>query len=399
MAGSRKTGNARGLVVALIIVLCSVPPLSTDMLMPALPDIAEYFATSTSLVSFTITEFFIGMSVGMLVLGSASDRFGRKPVLFASVGISLLFALVSALSVSIYMLLVARFIQSLGAGGMVALGTALVKDCFGGKTMSRMLAIVTAISMLAPLFAPVIGAVVLTVIGWRGSFYVNAALYVVALVGTLLLKEPLAQENRITERVSGAIGRVFSILRDKSFTAILLVGAVAAGPFMSYLAVSSFAYTNVFGTSASEFSAFFAANAVLSLVGTFVFMRFGAPNARRACGVSLVIGLVSAALVLVFGHISPFAFLVSYAPYSATVNYLKPMITDALLKTRDQDVGAASSLINFAFTMVGAIIMTVNSVEIGDYVYTIAISMVTWIVVAAVIWVATGKRRGATEGK
>lgn len=379
--------------VALIAILSAVPPLSTDMLMPALPEIASSFGVSSPVASFTITEFFIGMSLGMLVLGPVSDRYGRKPVLLVSTGVASAFSLASALSESVALLLSFRFIQSVAAGGMVALGTALVKDCFAGRSMGRMLAGVTAISMLAPLFAPVIGAALLAAAGWRGSFYLLTVLFLVALAGSFLLVDPLDKAKRVQGGPGGLIRRTLSFLRIKRFVIMLLVGSLATGPYMTYLAVSSFAYTGVFGVTPQQFSIFFAGNAVVSLFGALAYMRFGALNARRACAIALGIGLVSALAVLVFGHMAPVSFLVAYAPYSITVNYLRPMITNELLQMREQDAGAASSLINFAFTMIGAIIMTIGSVDLGDYVYSIAISMVACLLLAAFILLFAGRKR------
>ena len=379
-------------LLALVVVLSAVPPLSTDMLMPALPQITEYFGTTSSVTSFAITEFFIGMGTGMLFLGPLSDKVGRKPVLLGSIVVSTVFALLCAFSNSIWMLLATRFVQSVGAGGMLTLSMALVKDSFDGPRMGRVLAIVTAISTLAPMFAPVIGAGLLALAGWRCSFFVLAGMFIATLVGSALLRETLPVEGRTPGSVFVPISRMFSIVRDKTFTPYLLVGAICMAPFMTYLAVASFIYTGVFSTTATTFSIFFAISAAVSTLGALLYMRHGAPNYRRATWISLGACILSGLLVLFVGHASAVVFLLCYVMYATMANYMRPMFTNVLLASRTGDVGAASSLINFIFTVSGAVVMTIGSIQLGDYVYSLAVSMLLWFTVALLLWAVVSHR-------
>ena len=76
-----------GLII-LISILSMIPPLSTDLYMPALPEMTAFFNTSSTLMSFTMTVFFIFMAIGILILGPMSDKYGRKPILITSISIS-----------------------------------------------------------------------------------------------------------------------------------------------------------------------------------------------------------------------------------------------------------------------------------------------------------------------
>ena len=381
-----------GGLIALIVVFSAVPPLSTDMLMPALPVIAERFHTTSTVTSFAVTEFFVGMALGMLFLGPLSDRFGRKPVLMASIGISTVFAVLCAFSTSIWMLLATRFVQAVGGGGMLSLGMALVKDSFDGPRMGRVLAVVTAIGTLAPMIAPVIGAGLLALAGWRCSFVVLAAMFAGTFLGVLLLDETLPMSQRTPGSIFVPISRMFSIGREVSFTFYLVVAALAMAPFMTYLAVSSFIYTGIFGTSETMFSVYFAISAAVSTLGALFYMRRGAHDFRRATTAFIVGSLGSGLLVLLVGHMSAVAFLLSYMAYATLENYFRPMATNVLLASRTGDVGAASSLINFVFTISGAIVMAIGSIQLGDYIISLAVSMLGWIALAAILWVVALRR-------
>lgn len=107
-----------GGLVALISLLSMTPPLSTDLYMPALPEMTDYFQTSSSLTSFTMTIFFVFMALGILLLGTLSDKYGRKPVLVTSVVISIVFSFACVFAPNIWTLIVFRAIQAFGAGGV-----------------------------------------------------------------------------------------------------------------------------------------------------------------------------------------------------------------------------------------------------------------------------------------
>ncbi|MBE6464956.1 MAG: MFS transporter, partial [Eggerthellaceae bacterium] len=60
------------------------PPLATDLFLPAVPSMPEFFGTTASVVNFALVGFFFFMAVGMLVIGPMSDKFGRKPLIMIS---------------------------------------------------------------------------------------------------------------------------------------------------------------------------------------------------------------------------------------------------------------------------------------------------------------------------
>ncbi len=377
--------NNAGLI-ALISILAMIPPLSTDLYMPALPEMTAYFNTTSTFMSYTMTVFFIFMAIGILILGPMSDKYGRKPVLIASISISLLFSAACAFAPNITLLILARAVSAFGAGGMVAISTALIRDSYEGKAMSKVLSVTQAFMLIAPMLAPVLGALILKVADWKMTFIVLAILTGVSLVGAFLLQETLPVKARTQNSTIQSILGLRKVAKNPNFSSLLLVGAFLAAPFMAYLALASYIYIDGFGVSETTFSFYFAMNAAASILGPVIYMRFGANSVKNVINVGIILALISAVLILTVGNASPIFFLLSYVIYSIVTSYFRPLISDLLLSATKTDVGATSSVMNFGFTVLGSIGMIIGSLAWSSYLSGLAITMLIFIAITSAIW-------------
>ena len=374
-------------LIALITILSMIPPLSTDLYMPALPEMTAYFNTTSTLMSFTMTIFFIFMAIGILILGPMSDKYGRKPVLIASISISLIFSALCAFAPNITLLILARAASAFGAGGMVAISTALIRDSYEGKAMSKVLSVTQAFMLIAPMLAPVLGALILKVADWKMTFIALAILTGVSLIGAFLLQETLPVEARTQSSTIQSILGLGKVAKNPNFSSLLLVGAFIAAPFMAYLALASYIYIDGFGVSETTFSFYFALNAGASILGPVMYMRFGAlGSVKKAINAGIIIALISAVLIFTVGGTAPIVFLLSYVIYSIVTSYFRPLISDLLLSATKTDVGATSSVMNFGFTVVGSIGMVVGSLAWSSYTGGLAITMLIFIALATIVW-------------
>ncbi len=119
-------------LTALLAALTAIAPLSTDMYLPSLPDIARALSASTAQVQLTISAYLIGFAVGQIIYGPISDRHGRKPVLLAALALYSVATLICTLSPSIDVLIGARALQALGGSGCIMVARAIVRDLYSG---------------------------------------------------------------------------------------------------------------------------------------------------------------------------------------------------------------------------------------------------------------------------
>ncbi|MBO7702562.1 MAG: MFS transporter, partial [Eggerthellaceae bacterium] len=151
IAPQRRLGQM-GLIV-FIILANTIIPFSIDMYTPAVPSLPAYFDTSAQVVNFTLMGFFLFLTIASLIFGPVSDQFGRKPVLVGSLVAYTAGGVLCALAQSIWFLIAARLVQAMGAGALMAVSMALVKDCFVEERREQMIAIIQVLSVVGPVIA------------------------------------------------------------------------------------------------------------------------------------------------------------------------------------------------------------------------------------------------------
>ncbi|WP_018680972.1 multidrug effflux MFS transporter [Actinokineospora enzanensis] len=253
--------------VAIVLGLLEMfGPISMDLYMPALPELADQLHTSQSLAQATMSACMLGLALGQLVVGPLSDRLGRRRPLLVGVGLFAVLSVVCAITPNIELLLAARFFQGLSGSAGIVVCLAVARDLTEGAELVRLLAMLTTVGAIAPIVAPVVGGQLAPLIGWRGIFAVLAGVGVLLFVlAWLLLPESLPPESR---RATGSgAGEFGVVLKDRLFLGFLVAGAFGGIAFFTYLASISFVLQDSYGLSPQAFSVCFAANAVMSVVG------------------------------------------------------------------------------------------------------------------------------------
>ena len=269
-------------LVAAITFMCMYPPFSTDMYLPALPEMGAYFGASEFLVGLTLTIFFLMFAISIVFFGPLSDKYGRRPILIFGSTIFTIASIICATATDIYILLAGRFFQGVGSGAVITVATAIIKDCFRGRLMTKILVITQALGVIAPMAAPLIGGFLLRFTDWRGAFYMLTLIGTINLVLSLLFTETLPPEKRYKGSVFDSFKLLKKLAAQKFFMLPLVMFAFMSVPFMSYLSVSSFVYIENFKLTAQEYSYFFAGNAAASALGPVLYLKLGRVHIKES---------------------------------------------------------------------------------------------------------------------
>lgn len=207
------------------------------MFVPAMPAAAQALGTSRGAVQLALTLYMIGLAGGQLVTGPVADRIGRRPVMLLGASLFVLGSALCWAAPTIAVLLGGRLVQALGASSSLVAGRAMIGDSADAKG-ARDMALVSAIILLSPMFAPILGAFAVTLSGWRAIFAI------LAITGTAC---GLAILRWLPETHAPAAGprphllRDWqAVLRDRGFVANLSLAVLLGGGLYVFLAASPF---------------------------------------------------------------------------------------------------------------------------------------------------------------
>lgn len=360
----------------LIALLSAFVPLSTDLYLPALPAMSSNLHAPSEQISLTLSAFFVLYSVGMLVWGPLSDRYGRKPILLIGLAVYTLASGLCSVATSVSALIAFRALQAAGGSAAGAVASAIVKDTFSGRKRESVLAVVQSMTMLSPAVAPMFGAMLLNVTTWRGVFWTLTVIGVVALAGGLLLEETIQTRN------TGALLHSFKglgkVLQNRGFTMLMLLFSLGGLSSLAFVSASTYIYQDGFHLSSQVYSFYFAVNALCLIAGPMIYLRisrrFHAETIIRACfGVSLVSGV----LMVVFGNLAPYIFALCILPSSLAGSIVRPPSANLMLEQQQGDTGSMVSVMSCTGLLMGSLGMTLISFNWGNTI--IALGAMTFL--------------------
>lgn len=362
-------------------------PLSTDLYLPAMPEMGKYFSADSFSVGLTLSAFFVVFAVSIVLFGPISDKFGRKKILILSATLYTAASLCCALAESIHVLIAGRILQAVGAGAIITVATALIKECFSGKLMTKILAISQALGVIAPMCAPLIGGFLLTFTSWHGAFFLLTALGTVNILLACLMTETLPSENRYQGSLLASFSLLGNLLKFRRFMQLLLMFSLMAAPYMAYLAVSSFVYIEVFGLSAQEYSYFFAVNSAAAVLGPVLYLQLkGRLSNERLILFSFAVAIFSTFAVLLGGKAGALCFLLAFLPFTIIESMVRPFSMDILLREADKNVGTAAAMINFVQTFLGSLGMLAGTMPWPDFIQGLGWIMLSFTALGIILW-------------
>jgi Arabinose efflux permease len=329
-----------------------------------------YFNVPGYLTNLTLILFFIFFSVGMLIWGPLSDKFGRRPVLLVGVTGYAIAGLLCAVSGNIYQLIFFRVLQAIGGSSASAVATAIVKDVYLERKREKTLAIVQSMVIIVPAVAPVIGALLLTLTSWRGIFIIQGLLGIIILLGSIAFQETI--EKRGSGSILRTLGRLGVVLKNPAFTSLLFIFSLSSISGLAFISSSSYIYQNDFGVSSQIYSYFFAFNALAMMLGPLIYIKLS-NHFKRFSIINLCFGItiLSGLAILLFGQSNPFIFALALFPATLASSCARPPSAYLMLDQQTEDAGSASSLMGSFATIMGSLGMIIISFNMDNLILII----------------------------
>ncbi|MDN3016105.1 multidrug effflux MFS transporter [Paenibacillus sp. BSR1-1] len=341
--------------------LAAFGPLSIDMYLPALPNIAKDFHTNASSVQLSLSFFVIGLASGQLLTGPISDVTGRRKPLLVGLIIYFIVSLLCVFSPSIWGLIILRLIQGFAGSAGIVISRAIVRDLYSGSELTKFFSLLALVNGLAPILAPVIGAQLLKAFPWQGVFIVLSIIGLVMFFVILFgVRETLPEEKRSAGGIKNTFYPFLKLISDRSFMGYALAqGLVFAGMF-AYISGSPFVIQDIYGASPQMFSLIFAINAIGIMINSQTAGRLAGriPETKLfkiGLGMSSIAGIVLLLLLLLQAKLIfvliPLFFVVSSVGMVNTAGFSLAM------QSQGKNAGSASALLgvtSFAFGGIAA---------------------------------------------
>jgi len=220
--------------------------MSSDIYLPALPAMAEYFHVRSQDIQTTLSVYLLGLSISQIIYGSLSDRFGRRPVIIIGVAIYTLFSGLCMISTSVKALVIFRFFQAVGACSGMVLGRTIVGDLFKKEESAQVFASIFPIVGVSPAISPMIGGFLTSYFNWQANFLflVIVGIMLMIVIATSL-GETLPQGKRVGILITELIKNYGRILCNPIYLAYSTIVCTAYGAYFAYLVNSPFIFNKL----------------------------------------------------------------------------------------------------------------------------------------------------------
>jgi len=296
---------SRRRIGAILGCLSALGPLSIDAYLPAMPAMAADLGADQGRIQLSLMAFFLGLTIGQLVYGPLSDRYGRKAPTYAGLALFSLASLACGFAATPSVLLAARFCQGLGGSIGMVISIAVVRDLYTGRAAAGLMGLIVMVLSVAPVVAPLIGSFAITLASWPWIFFFLAAFGAAVLIAIRLgLPETRLAADRQPRNAAAVAALYGSLLVNRRFLPFVASLAIAQGGFFAFISASPEVFVNYFGLSPVAYSVLFAVDAAcLMLMSRFnlkLLGRFGFhATVRGALAVYAAAALLLAAAVLV----------------------------------------------------------------------------------------------------
>jgi len=328
-----------------LVMAASAGALAMNVFLPSLPSIARHFDTDYRVVQLAVSLYLVATALLQLVIGPASDRFGRRPVMIACFVVFLAGTVAAIYAPTVEFFLAARCLQAFSVAGLV-LSRAIARDTVGPDGAASMIGYITMGMALTPMVAPMIGGVLDQLYGWESTFLLILGF---GLVSFLIVIFDLGETN--PKRSASLLDQTKAypeLLTSRRFWGYSLTAAFSSGSFFAFLGGGPFVASELLGLRPAEYGLFFGLLSGGYMIGNFVSGRFaqriGFNRLMLTGAVFSSVSLFGGLLLYLFGYTHPLAFFMPVALMGVGNGMTLPSANAGVVSVRPHLAGSASGL-------------------------------------------------------
>lgn len=266
--------------ITLMAALMSVAAIAIDALLPALNIIATDLNVSDPRdIQMLIIMIFLGLGIGPLLFGPISDSIGRKPIVFIGFALFIVASVICVFAPNLEVMIIGRILQGIALSAPRTISISMIRDCFSGDYMARIMSFVTVVFLLVPILAPALGQLILNQFDWQAIFYVQIIFTIIVGIWFYYRqKETLHEEHRIPFTKDLFLNSSREVFKFSDTIGFTLISGFITGSFMVYLSTTQQIFQNQYGLT-EEFPIIFAGLAIsvgaATLLNGSLVMKYG----------------------------------------------------------------------------------------------------------------------------
>jgi DHA1 family bicyclomycin/chloramphenicol resistance-like MFS transporter len=308
MAETQRVGEHASTGLLLLLgAMSAFPPVTTDIYLPALPELTHSLRGTITGGQVTLAVYFVGLGLGQLFYGPWSDRIGRRPTMLTGAAIYLAASVGCAVATTMNEMIAWRFFQAIGACSGVVISTAVVRDRFDNQESARIFSMLLTLRGVGPIVAPLAGGVIVTWLGWRAIFWA------VALFGATLglsvffgLRESRTEAVAARARAESPIGAYTAVLKNPRIVGYMLTSGLNFSCMFAWIAAAPYLIITLYNVPALYFGWIFGANAAGFMIAAQINRRLLKSYRSDDILPSGALGAVLAAAVLLVDALTGF---------------------------------------------------------------------------------------------
>ena len=345
----------------MIAALMAINALAIDSMLPALPAIG----TSLNVLDenqrqWIVTSYLLGFGAAQIFYGTLADRFGRKRVLLIGIGIYAVFSTVASFSDTFAMMMVARVLQGVGAAATRVLTISIVRDCYSGRQMARVMSLSFIVFLAVPIIAPSIGQLIMLVGPWRWIFAGLTIFSLIVITWTAFrLPETLHAEDRTSISMQHIFGAFRLSLTNRMAVGYMLAMTILLGALFGFINSAQQVFEDIFDMPRS-FPRIFAVIALFMALSSFLNSRIVGRLGTRIVSHAALLGFIITgclhAIVAIGGYENIWTFTILQSSQMFCFGLVAPNFGSMAMEPLGRVAGTASSVQGFVTTVGAALV-------------------------------------------
>ena len=377
-------------LLLLLMALTAIGPTTLNIVVPALPAMANRLATDVATIQLTVSVYLLALAAGQLLMGPLSDRFGRRPVVLAGLALTAGASVLAIVISTVESLIFARVLQALGASAGIVVSRAIIRDLFDRNRAAAMIGLVATVMVVVPTLGPLIGGLLDTGFGWESIFIFTAASSALVVAWALFALPETRGLNAPPGAPQGFLSGLGELTGSAKFAGYVCAASFGSSTFFVFLGGGPHVVVTLMERSSAEYGVWFALSSIGYMAGNFAASRLSTRHGIDrliwwGIGFEIAGVLLSTALSVYAMHWGPIVVFLPQLVISFGNGLLLPGAISGAVSVRPQAAGTAAGITGFAQMALGAAITQYAGALLAELPTAIPLSLFMDLLVAALV--------------